>query len=183
MGSSESDPLPAGFEIRFGSLNFHATGNGYLMRLTNCDELRARWQTGSVPVSAAPAATTPTPASIDVASPSAPRRRRCSGQHSRQARTEHRHATRVAFQRGAHRRDDGRPEGGALGLRTVSPHRSTRCYDGVCHLRQHQRGDAQGSPWSPCSGRQGPRRFRRRRVVPRLRHRAATRHFARVRGV
>jgi hypothetical protein len=33
MGSS--DPLPAGFAIRFGSLNFQATGNGYLMRLTN----------------------------------------------------------------------------------------------------------------------------------------------------
>jgi hypothetical protein len=40
MGSS--DPLPAGFEIRFGSLNFQATGNGYLMRLTNCEELRAQ---------------------------------------------------------------------------------------------------------------------------------------------
>jgi hypothetical protein len=37
MGSS--DPLPAGFEIRFGSLNFQATGNGYLMRITNPDEL------------------------------------------------------------------------------------------------------------------------------------------------
>jgi hypothetical protein len=33
MGSS--DHLPSGFEIRFGSLNFQATGNGYLMRLTN----------------------------------------------------------------------------------------------------------------------------------------------------
>jgi hypothetical protein len=33
MGSS--DPLPAGFKIRFGSLNFQATGNGYLMRITN----------------------------------------------------------------------------------------------------------------------------------------------------
>jgi hypothetical protein len=32
MGSS--DPLPARFEIRFGSLNFQATGNGYLMRVT-----------------------------------------------------------------------------------------------------------------------------------------------------
>jgi hypothetical protein len=64
MGSS--DPLPAGFEIRFGSLNFQATGNGYLMRLTNRDELRARRQTGSVPVPAAPVATTPTPASTDV---------------------------------------------------------------------------------------------------------------------
>jgi hypothetical protein len=40
MGSS--DPLPAGFEIRFGDLNFQATGNGYLMCLTNREELRAR---------------------------------------------------------------------------------------------------------------------------------------------
>jgi hypothetical protein len=40
MGSS--DPLPAGFEIRFGSLNFQATGNDYLMRLTNREELRTR---------------------------------------------------------------------------------------------------------------------------------------------
>jgi hypothetical protein len=44
MGSS--DPLPAGFEIRFGSLNFQATGNGYLMRLTNREELRARAKLG-----------------------------------------------------------------------------------------------------------------------------------------
>jgi hypothetical protein len=29
MGSS--DPLPAGFEIWFGGLNFQATGNSYLM--------------------------------------------------------------------------------------------------------------------------------------------------------
>jgi hypothetical protein len=43
MGSS--DPLPAGFEIRFGSLNFQATGNGYLMRITNRDELRPRRST------------------------------------------------------------------------------------------------------------------------------------------
>jgi hypothetical protein len=32
-------PLLAGFEIRFGSLNFQATGNDYLMRITNRDEL------------------------------------------------------------------------------------------------------------------------------------------------
>jgi hypothetical protein len=32
MGSS--DPLPAGFEIRLGRLNFQATGNDYLMRIT-----------------------------------------------------------------------------------------------------------------------------------------------------
>jgi hypothetical protein len=28
---SSSDTLPAGFEIRFGGLNFQATGNGYLI--------------------------------------------------------------------------------------------------------------------------------------------------------
>jgi hypothetical protein len=37
MGSS--DPLSAGFEIRFGTLNFHARGNDYLMRITNRAEL------------------------------------------------------------------------------------------------------------------------------------------------
>jgi hypothetical protein len=57
MGSS--DPLPAGFEIRFGSLNFQATGNDYLMRITNRDELRARRPTGPDPVPVAPAADAP----------------------------------------------------------------------------------------------------------------------------
>jgi hypothetical protein len=99
MGSS--DPLSAGFEIQFGSLNFQATGNDYLMRLTNCEELSARRQAGSVPVAAARIAATPMPASTDVAGPSAPWRRRRSSQRSRQARTEHRHATRVASQRDA----------------------------------------------------------------------------------
>jgi hypothetical protein len=33
MGSS--DPLSAGFEIRIGSMNIQATGNDYLMRITN----------------------------------------------------------------------------------------------------------------------------------------------------
>jgi hypothetical protein len=69
MGSS--DPHPAGFEIRSGSLNFQATGNGYLMRLTNREELSVRRQAGSVPVAAARVATTPTPASTDAAGPSA----------------------------------------------------------------------------------------------------------------
>jgi hypothetical protein len=78
MGSS--NPLPAGFEIRFGGLNFQATGNGYLMRLTNREELRARCQAGFAPVAAARVAATPTPASADDAGPSAPRRRRHSGQ-------------------------------------------------------------------------------------------------------
>jgi hypothetical protein len=97
MGSSE--PLPAGFEIRFGGLNFQATGNDYLMRLTNCEELRARRQTGSAPVSAACVATIPTPAGTDAAGPSAPRRRRRSSQRSRQARSERRHTASVASQR------------------------------------------------------------------------------------
>jgi hypothetical protein len=78
MGSS--DPLPAGFEIRFGGLNFQATGNGYLLRLTNREELHTQRQDGSAPVSAARIAMTPTPASTDAAGPSAPRRLRRPGQ-------------------------------------------------------------------------------------------------------
>jgi hypothetical protein len=97
MGSS--DPLPAGFEIRFGGLNFQATGNDYLMRLTNREKLRARRQAGPVPVAAALVAATPAPASTDAAGPSAPRHRRRSGQRSRQVRSERRHAARVASQR------------------------------------------------------------------------------------
>jgi hypothetical protein len=96
MGSS--DPLPAGFKIRFGGLNFQATGNGYLMRLTNREELPARRQAGSAPVAAARVATTPTPANTDAAGLLAPRRRRRSGQRSRQARSERRHAAHVASQ-------------------------------------------------------------------------------------
>jgi hypothetical protein len=93
-----SDPLPAGFEIRFGSLNFQATGNGYLMRITKRDKLRARRQTGPAPVPVAPVVGTPTPASMDVAGPSAPRRHRRSGLRSQQARTERRWAARAATQ-------------------------------------------------------------------------------------
>jgi hypothetical protein len=97
MGSS--DPLPAGFEIRFGGLNFQATGNGYLMRLTNREELRARRQAGSVPAAAAHIATTSAPANTDAAGPSAARLRRRSGQRSRQVQSERRHAACVASQR------------------------------------------------------------------------------------
>jgi hypothetical protein len=80
MGSS--DPLPAGFEIRFGGLNFQVAGNGYLMRLTNREELRARRQAGSAPVPAARTSTMQAPAGTDAESPSTPRRRRRSGQRS-----------------------------------------------------------------------------------------------------
>jgi hypothetical protein len=86
MGSS--DPLPAGFEIRFGGLNFQATRNGYLMCLTNREELRVQRQVGSTPVAAARVATTQTPAGTDAAGPSASRCRRRFGQRSRQARSE-----------------------------------------------------------------------------------------------
>jgi hypothetical protein len=67
-----SDPLPAGFEIRFGSLNFQATGNGYLMRITNRAELHPWWSTGPGPVPVTPAADAPAPAQADAAGPSAP---------------------------------------------------------------------------------------------------------------
>jgi hypothetical protein len=99
MGSS--DPLPVGFEIRFGGLNFQATWNGYLMRLTNREELRARHQAGSATVATTRAAMTQTPAGTDAAGPLASRRRRRSGQHPRQARSERRQAERAASQRGA----------------------------------------------------------------------------------
>jgi hypothetical protein len=99
MGSS--DPLLAGFEIRFGDLNFQATGNGYLMRLTNREELRPRCQARSALVSAAHTATTQAPAGADAAGPSTPRCRRRSRLRSRQARSERRQAERAATQRGA----------------------------------------------------------------------------------
>jgi hypothetical protein len=99
MGSS--DPLHPGFEIWFGGLNFQATGNGYLMRLTNREELRARRQAGSALVTAACVTTTQTPAGTDAAGPSASRRRRRSGQRSRQAQSERRQAERAASQGGA----------------------------------------------------------------------------------
>jgi hypothetical protein len=99
--TGSSDPLPAGFEIRFGGLNFQATGNGYLMRLTNREELRARRQAGSAPVPTAPTVTAQTPAGTDVAGLLAPRRRCRSGQRSRQARSERRQAERAASQRDA----------------------------------------------------------------------------------
>jgi hypothetical protein len=72
MGSS--DPLPAGFEIRFGSLNFQAMGNGYLMRITNRDELRARRATGQGPVPVVPTVDASASAKADVAGPSVPQR-------------------------------------------------------------------------------------------------------------
>jgi hypothetical protein len=59
MGSL--DPLPDEFEIRFGSLNFQATGNGYLIRITNRNELHPWWSTGPGPVPATLGADAPAP--------------------------------------------------------------------------------------------------------------------------
>jgi hypothetical protein len=50
MGSS--DPLPVGFEIRFGSLNFQAMGNDHFMRITNHGELHPWRATEPGPVPA-----------------------------------------------------------------------------------------------------------------------------------
>jgi hypothetical protein len=97
MGSS--DPLPAGFEIRFGSLNFQATGNIYLMRITNRDELHPWWSTGPGPVPVTPAADALAPAQADAAGPSTPRQRRRFGQRSRQAWMERRRVAHVASHR------------------------------------------------------------------------------------
>jgi hypothetical protein len=60
MGSL--DPFPAGFKIRFGSLNFQATGNDYIMRIINRDELHPWWSTGPGPIPATPATDAPAPA-------------------------------------------------------------------------------------------------------------------------
>jgi hypothetical protein len=70
MGSS--DPLLARFEIRLRSLNFQATRNGYLMRITNRDELHPWRSTGPGPIPVTPGADAPAPAQADVAGPSAP---------------------------------------------------------------------------------------------------------------
>jgi hypothetical protein len=73
-----SDPLTAGFEIWFGSLNFQATRNGYLMHITNRTKLHLWRSTRPGPVPAAPAADAPAPTQADNAGPSAPRHRRRS---------------------------------------------------------------------------------------------------------
>ena len=67
MGAS--DPFPAGRVVSFGSLEFRATGNGYLMQLLSSER--------------------------DLIAPTPPARRNGrSGQRSRQARAERRRAAR-----------------------------------------------------------------------------------------
>jgi hypothetical protein len=72
MGSS--DPLPAGFEIWYGSLNFQATGKNYLMRIINRDELHPWRSTEPKPVPTMPGADAPAPVQADAVGPSMPRR-------------------------------------------------------------------------------------------------------------
>jgi hypothetical protein len=155
MGSS--DPLTAGFEIRFGSQNFQATGNGYLMGLTNREELCAWCQAGSVPAATAHVNTTPAPANTDAAGPSAPRRRRRSGQRSRQARSERQHAARVASQRDAL---TGETAAARAGERSVSGPRfpiglrgATAAYVANANANTTMR---RVPPWPPHPGCQGP---------------------------
>jgi hypothetical protein len=116
MGSS--DPLPAGFKIRLGSLNFQDTGNGYLMHITNRNELRARRQTGADRASVAPAAHAPASILVDVAGPLAPQRRRRSAsardRHERSIdalRTSPHSATRPPVRRQPLRRGSARFQG------------------------------------------------------------------------
>jgi hypothetical protein len=177
MGSS--DPLPVGFEIRFGGLNFQATGNGYLMRLSNREELRARRQAGSVPAATTHAITTQMPTGTDAAGPSAPRRRRRSGRRSRQARSERRQAERAASQHGA-------PVSAAttalVGQCTVSGPR----FPTVCAVPRRPTTPAStprcaGFPLAVTSSSPGPWRLRWRRIVPGLHCRVATRQLAWVR--
>jgi hypothetical protein len=73
------DLFPAGYEIRFGNLEFQPTSNGYLMRILNIVEIRV-----VVPV--------PEP----VFPLRVPRCRRRSGKRSRQARPERRRAARAS---------------------------------------------------------------------------------------
>jgi hypothetical protein len=68
-----SDPLPAEFEIWFGSLNFQATGNDYLMRITNRDKLHPWRSTGPGPIPATSTTDAPPPSQADAAGASAPR--------------------------------------------------------------------------------------------------------------
>jgi hypothetical protein len=151
MGSS--DPLPAGFEIRFGSLNFQATGNDYLMRITNREELRARRQTGLTSAPVAPAARGSTPTSTDATGPSAPRRRRRSGQRSRQARTERQQAARAASQHGA---PAGEMTAAPTGERSVS---GPQFPLGLCAPRRHT--SPPPAPAQQCAGRPLPATPRR----------------------
>ena len=90
-----SDPSPAGYMIWFGSLEFRATGNGYLM------ELLSPRRNPDTPTSPA-------------------RRNRRSGQNSRQARMERRRAAHLSFPSWVEA-DVSQPGVEANGVTTSSP--------------------------------------------------------------
>jgi hypothetical protein len=143
MGSS--DPLPAGFEIRFGSLNL---GNGYLMRIINCDKLHPRRSTGPGPVPSRPLLKPRRP----------PKRTLWALQHlnaddapvsslDRRGRNDDgpfaspRNATRSLTKRQPLR------WGGACGLRAAVPPRLAQRHNGARLIRLYRRGGARESSW------------------------------------
>jgi hypothetical protein len=97
---ASSDCFQAGFEIWFGSLNFQATRNDYLMRLTNRDELYPWQSTGPSPIPDTSASDAPALAAAAVAA-STSRCRRRSGQRSCQAGIERHRAAHAAARRDA----------------------------------------------------------------------------------
>jgi hypothetical protein len=138
MGSS--DPFPAGFEIRFGSLNFQATRNSYLMHLTNRDELHPWRSTGPGPMPATPTMDAPAPTQAAASSTSTPRCRRSSGQRSRQARMERRRAARVTAQRDAPTDREAPTAEEHTVVGSLVPLRDVQHRHDVRLIRQHRRG-------------------------------------------
>jgi hypothetical protein len=126
-----SDPLPAGFEIRFKSLNFQATGNDCLMCITNRDELHPWRSTGPGPIPATPATDALARAQAAAASASTPRRHQCSGQHSRQAHMEWRQAVRAVARGDAPTGRDDDTHEGARSRRATVPLRDTQRYSDI----------------------------------------------------
>jgi hypothetical protein len=130
-----SDPLSAGFEMRFGSLNFQATGNGYLMRITNRDELHPRRSTGRGPVLVAPLRALQHLNAADAPVSALDRR----GRNDDGPRASPRNATRSPMRRQPLQR------GGVCGFRAAVPPRLARRRNGARLVRQHRRGGGRKS--------------------------------------
>jgi hypothetical protein len=135
MGSL--DPLPSRFEIRFGSLNFQATRNGYLMRITNSDELHPWRAPGQ---GRSPPHPVPTPRRPPKRTPRTPQRH--DAEDAPTSALDRRGWNDVGPRVSPHnrrtdRRDDNRTRGGTRGSRAAVPPRHAQCCDGVCLIRQH----------------------------------------------